>query len=242
MKIRALVVGGTDGVAQIVAGLARGGWEVTAVAPGDITVAHAKVIPRYTGGAVGLAKIIVEAGIEVIVDAAAAFDSELHAEVAEAARATGVELVGYSPPSVVPEFGADGQLSVVSSSAEAAREAARADHVLVDCAGGVVAPDDFAADAQSLYVFRRAPARARRWPRRNRDIVPAGTDPATEEKVLIGNQIDCVVVPDTGEQAVQATLKQARRLQLFQVVVARPQTFDPGVRVFGLPAQVVHAV
>ena len=244
MRTRVLVVGGAEGVGRLAAGLFRGGWEVTTVVPASVTVAYGRVLTGYHGGAAGLARTITEGRIEVIVDAAAPFDAELHADTAEAARATGVPMVAYAPPALA------GAVNLPDAQAAAAWVARNAHHVLLDCADGVLDPTAFADDSDNLYVLRRAPAQAEAWPPRHRDVpdVPdvAGSvrdqgQKGEERAVLRDNQVDSVVLPDTGEAAHQVTLAAAESLGVPVVAVARPDVL-PAVTVFDSPEDVVRAL
>ena len=247
MRTRVLVVGGAEGVGRLVAGLFRGGWEVTTVVPASVTVAYGRVLTGYHGGAAGLARTIAEGRIEVIVDAAASFDAELHADTAEAARATGVPMVAYAPPALA------GAINLPDAQAAAAWVARHAHHVLLDCADGVLDPTAFADDADNLSVLRRAPAQAEAWPRRHRDVASlpdvAGVPDSfrdqgqkdEERAVLRDNQVDAVVLPDTGEAAHQVTLAAAESLGVPVVAVARPDVL-PAVTVFDSPEDVVRAL
>lgn len=237
MRTRVLVVGGAEGVGRLVAGLFRGGWEVTTVVPASVTVAYGRVLTGYHGGAAGLARTIAEGRIEVIVDAAAPFDAELHADTAEAARATGVPMVAYAPPALA------GAINLPDTQAAAAWVARHAHHVLLDCADGVLDPTAFADDADNLYVLRRAPAQAEAWPRRHRDVASSARDHDREEEraLLRDNQVDAVVLPDTGEAAHRVTLAAAESLGVPVVAVARPDVL-PAVTVFNSPEDVVRAL
>ena len=244
MRTRVLVVGGAEGVGRLAAGLFRGGWEVTTVVPASVTVAYGRVLTGYHGGAAGLARTITEGRIEVVVDAAAPFDAELHADTAEAARATGVPMVAYAPPALA------GAVNLPDAQAAAAWVARNAHHVLLDCADGVLDPTAFADDSDNLYVLRRAPAQAEAWPPRHRDV-PDFPDVAgsvrdqgqkgEERAVLRDNQVDAVVLPDTGEAAHQVTLAAAESLGVPVVAVARPDVL-PAVTVFDSPEDVVRAL
>ncbi|WP_448854569.1 precorrin-6A/cobalt-precorrin-6A reductase [Corynebacterium frankenforstense] len=232
-----LVVGGAEGVDRLVAGLFRGGWEVTTVVPASVTVAYGRVLTGYHGGAAGLARTIAEGRIEVVVDAAAPFDAELHADTAEAARATGVPMVAYAPPALT------GAVNLPDAQAAAAWVARHAHHVLLDCADGVLDPTAFADDSDNLYVLRRAPTQAEAWPPRHRDVPDHVRDQGQKEEraVLRDNQVDAVVLPDTGEAAHQITLAAAESLGVPVVAVARPDVL-PSVTVFDSPEDVVRAL
>ncbi|WP_084168256.1 precorrin-6A/cobalt-precorrin-6A reductase [Corynebacterium atypicum] len=246
MRIRALVVGGAPGVAEIVEGLYRGGWEVTVVAPGSVRVAVGRVLSGYHGGAAGLARTIAERGIEIVVCAPAPFDTELGADAAEAARATGTPMVGYQPASILTPG-----CQAVACAAEAARQArATGTHVLVDCADGIIDPAEFSEDAANLYVLRRLSRSARTFPRRNRDIdpavLPAGASHAEalarERAALVGNQIDCAVLPDTGEPELKLCVHASVELGAHTLVLSRPQLFAEDVTVFPTPQAVVRSL
>ena len=153
-------------------------------------------------------------------------------------------MVAYAPPALA------GAVNLPDAQAAAAWVARNAHHVLLDCADGVLDPTAFADDSDNLYVLRRAPAQAEAWPPRHRDVpdVPdvAGSvrdqgQKGEERAVLRDNQVDAVVLPDTGEAAHQVTLAAAGSLGVPVVAVARPDVL-PAVTVFDSPEDVVRAL
>ncbi|MCH6196115.1 precorrin-6A/cobalt-precorrin-6A reductase [Corynebacterium mastitidis] len=197
MRMRVLVIGG----GEVGPALTAAGWEVTTALPAS---------PAE------LAALVVRERIEAMVDATHPFDPA-HADIEEAAHATGVPLVAYSPRRwpLSPALEA-------TSVAEAAAWAQRnCHHILVDAEGVDLAP--LAADPDNLYVLRQAqrPRRAEA-PARHRVIAPGVGDLAGEKKLMRDHQIDGIVLTDTGRPNLGTTVAAAEALGIPVALIARP--------------------
>ncbi|KQB85606.1 precorrin-6A/cobalt-precorrin-6A reductase [Corynebacterium oculi] len=202
MRMRVLVISGAAGFSGVVQALNAAGWEVTTALPAS---------PAE------LAALVVRKRIEAVVDATHPFDPA-HADIAEAAHATGVALVVYSPRrwEITPVVEA-------SSAAEAAAWARlHWHHILVDTEGVDAAPA-LKADSDNLYVLRQE-QRPRRGeaPARHRVLPPRVGDLAQEKKLMRDHQIDGIILSDTGRPDLAATVAAAAALGIPVALITRP--------------------
>lgn len=220
MRMRVLVIGGAAGFSGVVRALTAAGWEVTTALPAS---------PAE------LAALVVRERIEALVDATHPFDSA-HADIAEAAHATGVTLVVYSPRrwDFAPAFEAQ-------TATEAAAWARRnCHHILVDTEGLDAAPA-LAEDSDNLYVLRQE-QRPRRGeaPARHRVLPPRVGDLAAEKKLMRDHQIDGIILSDTGRPDLAVTVSAAAALGIPVALIARPAL--GAAVVAGTPQDVVTAI
>ncbi|WP_186337167.1 MULTISPECIES: precorrin-6A/cobalt-precorrin-6A reductase [unclassified Corynebacterium] len=200
--MRVLVIGGAAGFSGVVHALTAAGWEVTTALPAS---------PAE------LAALVVRERIEALVDATHPFDPA-HADIAEAAHATGVALVVYSPQrwEIAPIL----ETPLPADTAAWARR--NWHHILVDTEGIDLAPE-LAADSDNLYVLRQQ-QRPRRGaaPARHRVLPPRVGDLNEEKKLMRDHQIDGVILSDTGRPDLAATVAAAAALGIPVALITRP--------------------
>ncbi|KQB85736.1 precorrin-6A/cobalt-precorrin-6A reductase [Corynebacterium lowii] len=222
MRMRVLVIVGEAGFPGISHSLTLAGWEVTTALPAS---------PAE------LAALVVRERIDALVDATHPFDPA-HADIAEAAHATGAALVAYSPRrwDIAPQI-------ETSDLAEAARWARlHWHHILVDAEGtGAELVAELAADSDNLYVLRQSqrPRRAEA-PARHRVISPQPGDVAGEKKLMRDHQIDGIILSDTGRLDLAPTVEAAAALNIPVALIARPAL--PGAIIADTPQSVVNAI
>lgn len=232
--MRALILGGTEPARLLAGELDERGWSVTTALPEGAPYPAGVVRIDGFGGAAGMAAWLIRSQTQIIIDASHPFAEEITEDAAEASRATGVPVLGLSEPAWRP--GEGDQWTTVETIVQAADHAARHfHHTLVDI--GEHPLTAFAADRQNLYVIRGAiqgqrPARYRL----HRDNGPV--DVAGEKKLLRDNQIDGLVLRNTGDGPGQLTLQAARDLRTPVVLLQRPRS----PRVWGRVSTVEEAL
>lgn len=245
MRMRVCVLGGAPYAEELVARLHTGGWVVTTVVPHDVmvNVVHGEIVTGDFGGPAGLAMILRSRRIEVFINAAHPFDTDSHFAAEEAARATGVPFVSFSPRPW--DYST---LQVVNSAAEAADIAQRVGHyILVAASPKWVNVEALNGDSENLYIFRAPHQRRLRsvhLPPRYR-VLPGpmfNPDPHHENDMLTGHQIDCVIVADTGAPAARPLLDVASRRGIPIVMIKRPQVLSRDVMVMDSIDDIVNAI
>lgn len=222
--MRALILGGTGEGRDVAAILHAAGWRVTSSLAGRVSNPKLQVgevrIGGF-GGPAGLTQWILREEVEVIIDATHPFAERISASAAEASRATGIPLIALHRPEWKPR--PRDRWIPVKSMQEAAEKAARDyHHIFLTIGRQQLAP--FAQDSHNLYVVRAVEHPQVALPQRHRFILSRG--PFTlesEKKLMIDNQIDCVVTKNSGGPLTHAKLDAARDLGIDVVMVQRPQ-------------------
>ncbi len=222
--MHALILGGTGEGRELARRLLADGWYVTSSLAGRVDNPRLPVggvrIGGF-GGPAGLAKWLIDNDVEVIIDATHPFAERISLSAAEAARATGVELIAVHRPEWRPQ--PRDKWIMVPDMAEAARLAARDyHHVFLTVGRQQLAA--FAEDPHNLYVIRTVDPPEVALPKRHRIILSRGpfTVPA-EKKLMRDNQIDCLVTKNSGGEMTHAKLDAARELGITVLMVQRPQ-------------------
>lgn len=218
--MRALILGGTTAALRLAQLLHGAGWSVTTLLdPSESTlgVPPGEVQFGGFGGPANLVTWLLDQRVRVIVDASDPFDESKREMALEASRATGIVLVSLLLPPW--QAGPRDKWTNVPTVDEAARLAAREyHHILID--EDRVSPASFAGDPHNLYLLRRTGRGP--LPPRHRVVGPRRASVEEEKKMMLDNQVDCVVAHNTGEEAEYRTLEAARELGINVLVVARP--------------------
>ncbi|PRQ12051.1 cobalt-precorrin-6A reductase [Corynebacterium sp. 13CS0277] len=233
--MRALILGGTKEAREVAALLVGAGWRVTSSLAGRVknpALPVGEVRIGGFGGPAGLARFLIDEAIEVVIDATHPFAERISISAAEAARAVGVPLVALHRPPWEPQAG--DKWRSVPDMASAAQIAARDyHHIFLTIGRQQLAP--FHKDPHNLYVIRCVDPPQVPLPPRHRLILSRGPFSVEDEKrLMIGNQIDCLVTKNSGGPMTQPKLDAARALGIDVLMIARPQL--PG----GKRIHVVH--
>ncbi len=221
MQPTALILGGTGESRDLARLLRDAGWTVTSSLAGRVSTPRLPVgqvrIGGF-GGPAGLARWIVDNGVDVVVDATHPFAEKISLSAAEACKATGAPLVRLQRPQWEEQPG--DRWTHVSSMQEAAQRARRYSHVFLAIGRQQLAP--FAQDPHALYVIRCVEEPSVELPPRHRILLSRGPfDLDSEKKLLIDNQIDVVVTKNSGGPTYNK-LVAARELGVDVIVVDRP--------------------
>lgn len=240
--MRALILGGTREGRDVAQLLTQAGWHVTSSLAGRVSkpaLPVGEVRIGGFGGPAGLTRWVLANGIEVIVDATHPFAERISISAAEAARATGIPLIHVHRKAWEPQAG-DRWISV-SDMAGAARAVARDFHHIFLTIGRQNL-HYFAADPHNLYVIRCVEPPEAPLPLRHRVILDRGPFHLDgEKKLLIGNQIDCVVTKNSGGELTKAKLDAARALGISVVMIERPALARSGTEVVVHTAEEAYA-
>ncbi|MDO4928626.1 MAG: cobalt-precorrin-6A reductase [Corynebacterium sp.] len=235
--MRALILGGTREGRDLAQLLKESGWHVTSSLAGRVSkpaLPVGEVRIGGFGGPAGLTRWVLAHGIEVIVDATHPFAERISISAAEAARATGIPLIHVHRKAWEPQAG-DRWISV-SDMADAAHLAARDFHHIFVTIGRQNL-QYFAHDPHNLYVIRCVEPPEAPLPQRHRVILDRGPfSVESEKKLLIGNQIDCLVTKNSGGELTRAKLDAARDLGVSVLMIERPPLAHSNTEV------VVHTV
>ncbi|AEG83808.1 cobalt-precorrin-6A reductase [Corynebacterium ulcerans] len=221
--MRALILGGTGEAREVAQLLYDAGWHVTSSLAGRVAnpkLPVGEVRIGGFGGPMGLTQWLIKEGVEVVIDATHPFAERISISAAEATRATGIPLIALHRPAWVA--GPRDRWRPVSSMAEAARLAARDyHHIFLTIGRQQLAP--FAEDPHNLYVIRTVEPPQVILPQRHRLIMSRGPfTVADEKKLMVDNQIDCVVTKNSGGPLTSAKLDAARELGIDVIMVQRP--------------------
>ena len=222
--MRALILGGTSEGRELAALMSARGWLVTSSLAGRVASPRLPVgevrIGGF-GGPAGLARWLIDQGVEVVVDATHPFAERISISAAEATRATGVPLIALHRPAWEPV--ARDKWRMVDTMEEAARITERDyHHILLTIGRQQLAP--FAHDDLNLYVIRCVDRPDAPLPARHRVILDRGPfTVAGEKKLMRDNQIDCVVTKNSGGDHTRPKLDAARELGIDVVMVRRPE-------------------
>ncbi|WKD59309.1 precorrin-6A/cobalt-precorrin-6A reductase [Corynebacterium caspium] len=223
--MRVLVMGGAPGTSQLVRSLHRNGWEVTTALPhgASAVVAFGEVLTGDLGGPAGIAGALVHRDIEIIINASHPFDTESAIAISEAARATGIPMVTYSP-----RRWESSRLEIFADATSLANWVQRHKHfALIIAEPQIINPEVFSSDTANLYIFRTPEAknlRQYKLPARHRVLIAPyfGESATAWAAILRANQIDVVVLADTGEPQAATLVDSCERLGIDIAVVARP--------------------
>lgn len=216
--MRALILGGTTPARDLADQLDEMGWLVTTAQPEGTPYPAGVVRIDGFGGAAGMAAYLISNQVQIIIDASHPFDEDITDDATEASRATGVPVLALTLPPWV-ETPEDQWTCVPDLRAAASHAARHFQHILLDIATDSYL--DFTADHNNLYIVRGT--RRGRMPTRFR-MLP-GTPPesvAGEKKVLRDNQIDGVVLRNTGDPVGELTIVAARELRVPMAIIDRP--------------------
>lgn len=216
--MRAVILGGTKPARDLADQLDEMGWQVTTTQPEGTPYPAGVVRIDGFGGAAGMAAYLISNQVQIIIDASHPFNEDITDDATEASRATGVPVLALTLPTW-EETAEDQWTRVPDLRAAAAHAARHFQHILLD-----VDTDsylDFTADHNNLYIVRgtrrgRMPTRFRMLP----DIPPVSG--AAEKKLLRDNQIDGVVLRNTGTATAEPTLIAARELHIPVALIDRP--------------------
>lgn len=233
--MHALILGGTAEGRELAKRLIDDGWHVTSSLAGRVDNPRLPVgsvrIGGF-GGPAGLTTWLLDNRVEVIFDATHPFAERISLSAAEAARATGIPLIGLHRPMWEPQP-RDTWIPVPDMDTAARVSARDYHHVFLTIGRQQLAP--FAADQYNFYLIRTVDPPEVKLPKRHRLILSRGPFTAVEEKKLMrDNQIDCLVTKNSGGTMTQAKLIAARELGIQVVMIQRPK--PPQV------ALVVHTV
>lgn len=227
--MRALILGGTREARDLARLLYDAGWQVTSSLAGRVSkpaLPVGEVRIGGFGGPAGLATWLLAHGIEVIVDATHPFAERISISAAEAARATGIPLVHLHRPAWQPQPG-DKWISVENMQQAAAKASRDFHHIFLTI--GRQNLQYFADDPHNLYVIRCVEPPSAPLPTRHRIILDRGPfEVEAEKKLLVGNQIDCVVTKNSGGALTAAKLTAARSLGVSVLMIERPPLVTSG--------------
>lgn len=241
--MRALILGGTREARDLARLLNDAGWHVTSSLAGRVqkpALPVGEVRIGGFGGPAGLTTWLLENGVEVIIDATHPFAERISLSAAEAARATGMPLVHLHRPAWEPQAG-DHWIPVTSMQEAADKVARDYHHIFLTI--GRQNLEYFSNDPHNLYVIRCVENPTGSLPARHRILLDRGPfSVADEKKLLVGNQIDCVVTKNSGGALTQAKLEAARALGIPVVMVQRPPLATSGTEIVVHTAQAAYDV
>ncbi|ADK28820.1 cobalt-precorrin-6A reductase [Corynebacterium pseudotuberculosis] len=221
--MRALILGGTGEAREVAQMLYDAGWHVTSSLAGRVAnpkLPVGEVRIGGFGGPMGLTQWLIKEGVEVVIDATHPFAERISISAVEATRATGIPLIALHRPAwtAAPRD----RWRTVSSVAQAASLAARDyHHIFLTIGRQQLAP--FAEDPHNLYVVRTVEPPQVPLPPRHRLIMSRGPFTVTDEKkLMVDNQIDCVVTKNSGGPLTSAKLDAARELGVDVIMIQRP--------------------
>ncbi|MEU5432612.1 cobalt-precorrin-6A reductase [Streptomyces sp. NPDC020719] len=230
-----LVLAGTAEARELAARLVDGGGvRVTASLAGRVAAPRTpagEVRVGGFGGADGLARWIREHRVTTVVDATHPFAERISANAAEAARATGVELVALRRPGWTPGPG-DRWHEVRTLEEAAALLPALGTRVFLTTGRlGLAAFAVPGAATDGLwFLVRSVEPPQPPTPRNCELLLDRGPFTLDGERLLLRtHRVDVVVTKDSGGPATAAKLTAARELGLPVVVVRRPEP-PAGVR------------
>ncbi|MBZ8177766.1 cobalt-precorrin-6A reductase [Corynebacterium poyangense] len=226
--MRVLIIGGSEPAHMLAHELVQRQWWVTTVLPEPGLAPAGQVRIGDLGGPAGLARFIINHGVEFIIDASHPFAETPSLHASEAARATGTPYFQLTQPPWQP--GPQDRWQIVGDTGTAARLCARNfHHILLDFWKAPHLAQDFHEDHDNLYVLR-TPAQGRgrsapgRTPPRFRILPTPPSDVSVEKQLLRDNQIDGIVLRNTGDSSAEPTLDAARELAIPVVLIDRPPT------------------
>lgn len=224
--MRVLILGGTEPAHHLAQELVRRQWWVTTILPTSGRTPAGQVRVGDQGGAAGIARFIIEHGVEYVVDASPVFEEWPSIVGAEAARATSTPFFTLRQPPWQP--GPTDRWQSVTTLEGAVQPATRSfRHILLDFWDAPECASAFAKDRDNLYVLRApVPQRGRAVrgtvPPRFRIIGEAPHDVTKEKQLLRDNQIDGIVIRNTGDTRSEPTLDAARELAIPVILIDRP--------------------
>lgn len=248
-----LLLGGTADTAPLATLLAEAGYKVlvsTATAVPLATGDHPR-ITRRTGplDQENLVQLLVDQGIRAVVDAAHPYAVEVHRTARAAAASVPILYLAYLRPSVIPP---DSDAMFACNHEEAARRAFTMGRpVLLTTGSRNLLPYAAAAKQAGLPLIVRVldqPESIRTC--REAGILSqhiiTGRGPFTVEQnveLIRKYAIGVVVTKDSGEAGgVEAKLEAAGREGCRIVVIARPETADQNINIFGSMEKLLTAL
>ncbi|MCF4006662.1 precorrin-6A/cobalt-precorrin-6A reductase [Corynebacterium uropygiale] len=243
--MRVLILGGSEPAHQLAHELVRRDWWVTTILPGPGRTPAGQVRIGDQGGAAGIARFIIEHGVEYVVDATPPFEERASILGAEAARATSTPFFLLAQAPWQP--GPHDRWQSVTTLEGAVQPASRSfRHILLDFWDAPESASAFAEDRDNLYVLRTAvPRRGRavhgRTPARFRIIGQAPDSVEGEKQLLRDNQIDGIVLRNTGDTRSEPTLDAARELAIPIILIDRPAPPGATLSCHAVP-EILHAL
>jgi len=223
--VKLLILGGSGeaaGLARALAGDAR--YDVTLSLAGR--TAEPMPLPGTLrkggfGGAEGLARVLAEERVDLLIDATHPFAVQMKANAIQAARAAGVPMLAIRRPAWVQREG-DRWIMVESLEAAAAAIGEKPRRVFLTTGRMELAP--FRRTPQHFYIVRSVEAPAsEELPPRAELITARGPFNLEDERALLEtHKIEVIVTKNSGGAGAAAKLDAARALSLPVIMVERP--------------------
>jgi precorrin-6A/cobalt-precorrin-6A reductase len=173
------------------------------------------------GGAEGLARVLAEERLDLLIDATHPFAVQMKANAIEAAHAAGVELLAIRRP---PWVQREGDCWIMVESLEAAAAAIGDEPRRVFLTTGRMELAPFRGAPQHLYIVRSVEAPSPKvLPPRVELIAARGPFKLEDERALLeARAVDVIVTKNSGGAGAAAKLDAAQALSLPVIMVARP--------------------
>lgn len=224
-----LILGGTGEARALAAALVADGIACVSSLAGrvsDPALPAGEVRIGGFGGSDGLAAWLADHRCTTVVDATHPFAQQISRNAADAARATGAQMISLRRPPWRP--GPDDHWTTVSDiGAAAAHVGTRARRVFVTTGRQDVGA--FAGIDDSWFLIRVVDPPTGSLPRRHRVLRSRGPYRlADEREILRDNHIDTLVTKNSGGDLTSAKLRAAAELGVEVVMVQRPAPPDHG--------------